>query len=187
MHAVLTPFSSQPHLRPIFWVTGWHVHLLGMSQLPSVLCPLTLSFYLLQTVKENTGSFLTIIVLWDIVHLQRSGMVLRLPKFYIILENWVNWKYVLVLSSLLVRDGTSDILHFKLLCWSAIKSWAKPILWSYQPFEFANTPSFHTVCLHKYSMHLSLKPRLVIVNFKGFFSRSVTSFSQILALIINIC
>lgn len=132
-----------------------------------------MSFYLLQTVKKK-NLLLPLLHFFkingDIVHLQRSGTVLKLPKFYIILENWVNWKISLILSTLLVRDGTSDIVHFKHLCWSAIESWAKPILWPYQAFEFENTPFFHAVCLHKYCMHLSLKTRPVIANFNMCFS-----------------
>lgn len=68
----------------------------------------------------------------DIVHFPRSGKVLQLPKFYVMLENGVNWKLSMVLKTLLVWDGTGIILHFKHLYWSAIECRVKSVLWPQQ-------------------------------------------------------
>lgn len=63
----------------------------------------------------------------DTVLFPRSGKVLKLPKFYVILENWVNWKIFIVLETLLVWDGAGIVLTFEHFYWNALKCKVNPV------------------------------------------------------------
>lgn len=91
-------FSTPPHAHIL--IMGRHVFIY-QGYLSYVVCyalSLTLSCCLLQIVKKGQELLLVLLHFFkingDIVHLQRSGTVLKLPKFYTVLEKWRKLKII---------------------------------------------------------------------------------------------